>query len=81
MKCAMRSFTLLLYVLSGAVLAENPGLEKQLAEVNVKIEQEKVINTELKQRLAARELEMSDLKSRLENVEDQIAALKAEHHL
>ena len=71
---------LLILVMPVSAGADSPDVEQQLAEVKAKIEQERVINAELKERLAVRETEMDELKSQLKQIEDQIAALKTEHN-
>jgi len=63
------------------VHARGNTLQEQLDSVKTRIEEEKVINTELRARLATRETQVTELKLRLKDLEDQIAALKQEHNI
>ena len=54
---------------------------EQIAAVKQKITLEQDVNSELKVQLAAKETEVAGLKVKLKQIEDQIDALKKEHHL
>ena len=72
---------LLISLLSVSTQAVDKSLVDQIAEVKAMIEQETVLNTELKAKLATKETEISELKLKLKEIEDMIAGLKQKHNL
>ena len=68
----------LFLVLPPLVMAEGPGLEEQIAGVQAEITVAQQVNIELKTQLDAKETEVSELKVKLTQIEDQIETLKKE---
>lgn len=61
--------------------AADKSLEDQITEAKEMLEQEKVLNIELKAELAARDTDAGTLKKKLKEIEDKIEAMKKEHGL
>ena len=68
-------------VLPLSLVAEGENLEEQVAVVKAELTVAQQVNIELKTQLAAKETEAAELRVKLKQIEDQIEALKKEHHL
>ena len=63
------------------LLAEEKSLEQQIADTRQQMAVEQQINIELKAKLVTKETEVTDLKQKLKEIEEQIETLKKEHKL
>jgi septal ring factor EnvC (AmiA/AmiB activator) len=64
-----------------SIQAEDKSLQEQLDEIRIMIEREQIRNIELKAELAKKEQEAEELRQKLQQIEDQIVAIKAQHNL
>lgn len=74
-------FYILVMLFPVSVPAEEKTLQEQLDEIRIMIEREQIRNIELKAELAKKEEEAEALRQKLQQVEDEIAALKTKHNL
>ena len=62
-------------------MAAVKDLEDRIAEVKKNITVEEQFNSELKAQLAVKETAVAEAKTKLKQIEDQIAALRKEHQM
>jgi septal ring factor EnvC (AmiA/AmiB activator) len=81
MKKLIISLFLIVMLFPLSTYAEEKSLQDQFDEIKIMIEREQIRNIELKAELAKNEQEAEELKRKLQDIEDEIDALKAKHNL